>query len=458
MLPNRNEKSKRTNFKISFYFLFVILKNQEWILTEEEKQMYKEKIIRNRLRREQKEKLEKIDKKAKRRKKSRKSSTSVSECSMSSRSSSTSSSSSSSSTSEDPSSPDGFFVPNFALVQKSKTPETRSYQHQQHYPLLSAPSAAVAAVNLELYSTHQSSDKTRHAFLGYVDPMMTGMAASPPPPQETIDPSLLPMLTDNSIGFDGGFFFNNIDDDDPLNMMDDMLNYVTAEEHCHPFGDSDDFLFTSVTTTASTDQPWSIVDLDTNQTKVVNQGNLSSLKNSKFLTPILPEITNSSSNNADYFLTSLTSSNVSEEEPCSEDPLVESLHYQINPLETDDAMFREIGFPTRELILPEKCLIRELSSACAVLQNPYHQIRDISSQKKLKLQTDDLLLTQHYFFRMIRMAKGLGSFSTFSTNDQAMMLKQRLLEMVAIRSALFYHPDRESWCFIDVIFAAAIKV
>lgn len=150
--------------------------------------------------------------------------------------------------------------------------------------------------------------------------------------------------------------------------------------------------------------------------------------------------TNAESN--DFISTCLISTNDQAEDSCNYDPVIEF----VPRIGTNDVMFREIGFSNRELILPERCLIKELTDACTVLKNPYKRILVFNNYDSVR----SCRITEYSFHRLIRMSKRLSRFSQLPLSDQAKMLKFSLLEMLAIRSVLVYNPDRESWGFIDV--------
>ena len=144
----------------------------------------------------------------------------------------------------------------------------------------------------------------------------------------------------------------------------------------------------------------------------------------------------------DFISTCLISSNDQIEDSCNYDPVIEF----VPRIGTDDAIFREIGLSNRELILPERCLLKELTDACNVLKNPYKRILVFNNYDSVR----SCRITEYTFHRLIRMSKRLSRFSQLPLSDQANMLKLGLLEMLAIRSVLVYNPDRESWGFIDV--------
>jgi len=111
----------------------------------------------------------------------------------------------------------------------------------------------------------------------------------------------------------------------------------------------------------------------------------------------------------------------------------------------------ELGFPPRELILPEKYLLMELTNACTVLQNPYkrYEYFDLSNSGRM---------TEYTFYRLIRMCKQLSAFSQLCRVEQGLVLKRSLLRLLHMRSVLMYNRDRDSWCFVDVSHESKHKV
>src|SRR5699024_6156064 len=82
-------------------------------------------------------------------------------------------------------------------------------------------------------------------------------------------------------------------------------------------------------------------------------------------------------------------------------------------------------FPYQELILPESCLLKELSSACTVLQNPYKRIEVLES-----MNVDDASkISQFMFHRLIRASRALSGFNELTREDQGQLLKGSLLKM-----------------------------
>lgn len=144
----------------------------------------------------------------------------------------------------------------------------------------------------------------------------------------------------------------------------------------------------------------------------------------------------------DFISNCLISNNDHSDEACNYDPVIED----VPRIGTNEVMLREIGFSNRELILPERCLIKELTEACSVLKNPYKRILVFNNYDSVR----SCRITEYSFHRLIRCAKRLSRFSMLPLGDQAKMLKYSLLEMLAMRSVLSYNPDRESWGFIDV--------
>ncbi len=106
------------------------------------------------------------------------------------------------------------------------------------------------------------------------------------------------------------------------------------------------------------------------------------------------------------------------------------------------------AFPYQELILPESCLLQELSSACSVLQNPYKRIQYLESFNV----EDASRITQFMFHRLISASKGLSAFNGLSREDQGLMMKLSLLKMLSIRTVIMYNASRECWGFINVRF------
>lgn len=148
--------------------------------------------------------------------------------------------------------------------------------------------------------------------------------------------------------------------------------------------------------------------------------------------------------NNDFISNCLISSNDDDHsvETCNDyDPVIEL----VPRIGSNDSPLREIGFSNRELIPPERCLIKELTDACVVLKNPYKRIMVFNNYDSVR----SCRITEYSFHRLIRMSKRLSRFSQLPLSDQAKMLKFSLLEMLAIRSVLDYNPDRESWAFID---------
>src|SRR5699024_3853262 len=91
----------------------------------------------------------------------------------------------------------------------------------------------------------------------------------------------------------------------------------------------------------------------------------------------------------------------------------------------------EIGFPYRELLLPEKHLLLELSNACSVMTNPYQRIR--------VYQLDEpgaSMITDYILHRMILMAKGLSSCREMPPERQEQVVKQNLIKMMMLQSAV----------------------
>lgn len=125
------------------------------------------------------------------------------------------------------------------------------------------------------------------------------------------------------------------------------------------------------------------------------------------------------------------------------DPVLE-----IVPRIGDNRLFREIGFSNRELIQPERCLIKELTAACSLLKNPYKRI--VFTNFTTTDTIHQCRITEFFIHRLIRMSKRLSSFSQMSLADQVRLLKTGLIEMLCLRSVLLYDPDRDSWNFLDV--------
>ena len=106
----------------------------------------------------------------------------------------------------------------------------------------------------------------------------------------------------------------------------------------------------------------------------------------------------------------------------------------------------ELGFPSRDLILPEKFLIENLVSACSVLVNPYKAIRYFDD-----VYPKSARISPHFFKRLKQMCESLNSFSGLNNSfDKELMIKTGSLEMMTLRFVLMYDPDREAWGFIDV--------
>lgn len=160
------------------------------------------------------------------------------------------------------------------------------------------------------------------------------------------------------------------------------------------------------------------------------------------LPPPLPAALPTRSEANDFISNCLISNNDHSDEASNYDPVIED----VPRIGTNEVMLREIGFSNRELILPERCLIKELTEACSVLKNPYKRILVFNNYDSVR----SCRITEYSFHRLIRCAKRLSRFSMLPLGDQAKMLKYSLLEMLAMRSVLSYNPDRESWGFIDV--------
>lgn len=90
-------------------------------------------------------------------------------------------------------------------------------------------------------------------------------------------------------------------------------------------------------------------------------------------------------------------------------------------------MYREPGFPAEDLIFEEKVWIGELANAGSVMHNPYMQIKDYQRDYAPVCSAK---LTQFFFYRMIRMCKKLKAFEALMPIDQGRMLKHSLLELL----------------------------
>lgn len=106
------------------------------------------------------------------------------------------------------------------------------------------------------------------------------------------------------------------------------------------------------------------------------------------------------------------------------------------------------AFPYQEMVLPESCLLQELTVACSVLQNPYKRIQYLESFD----MEDASRISQYMFHRLIRASKGLSAFNSLSRDDQGLMMKLSLLKMLSIRTVVMYNQSRECWGFINVRF------
>ena len=120
-----------------------------------------------------------------------------------------------------------------------------------------------------------------------------------------------------------------------------------------------------------------------------------------------------------------------------------------------DSMFIEIGFcPQHQLNRNEQISIAELSQACTVLNNPYTKMIEASmfdNQNHINSSgAFDLMIPQYMLHRLIRMAKQLTSFTGLRSQDQCTIMKNRLIELFAIRSVLMFDPDKEVWALMDV--------
>lgn len=104
------------------------------------------------------------------------------------------------------------------------------------------------------------------------------------------------------------------------------------------------------------------------------------------------------------------------------------------------------AFPYQEMILPESCLLQELTVACSVLQNPYKRIQYLESFDV----EDASRISQYMFHRLIRASRGLSAFNGLSREDQGLMMKLSLLKMLSIRTVVMYNASRECWGFINV--------
>ncbi len=128
--------------------------------------------------------------------------------------------------------------------------------------------------------------------------------------------------------------------------------------------------------------------------------------------------------------------------------MIESLH----PVADPRSVYDEIGFsPAQELLLPEKCLLQELTAACSVLQNSYTRLETVAENNEEDLGGRASHLSACLFNRLEQAANRLGAFRRLNAEDRRRMLQgPSLLEMAAIRSVLLYDEFRDAWCVFDV--------
>lgn len=153
----------------------------------------------------------------------------------------------------------------------------------------------------------------------------------------------------------------------------------------------------------------------------------------------------------DYMATCLNSIDDDESSNANNyyDPVLGTFSSRITSAAADTSLFRDIRCSNRELIQPERFMIKELSEACVVLHNPYKRILYINSVMNHQCQ-----IVEFFIHRLIRMAKRLSAFNQLSGASQGELLKRNLLKMLGIRSVVLYDKDREAWFFLDVSWLA----
>src|SRR5699024_10114139 len=104
----------------------------------------------------------------------------------------------------------------------------------------------------------------------------------------------------------------------------------------------------------------------------------------------------------------------------------------------------DLGFPDHELLLQERNILLELTSACTLLKNPYKRMREHT------FGNSGCRVHGYYFYRLIRSALRLTTFGSKSRSIQGRLLKDNLMRMMALRSVLLYNEYRDAWSVVDV--------
>lgn len=238
---------------------------------------------------------------------------------------------------------------------------------------------------------------------------------------------------------------NNVTLDEANNFVKDKNDFTQYLLH-----DTDPFTFqelnltnsktsfnTSPTTTSTSNYSAhnSMVLFNTNQAQpsaapdATSHSNQAKRLKLDYIASCLSSVDDSESNNANNYY----------------DPVLGTFSSRITSAAADTSLFRDIRCSNRELIQPERFMIKELTEACVVLHNPYKRILYINSVMNHQCQ-----IVEFYIHRLIRMAKRLSAFNQLSIASQGELLKRNLLKMLGIRSVVLYDKDREAWFFLDV--------
>lgn len=106
----------------------------------------------------------------------------------------------------------------------------------------------------------------------------------------------------------------------------------------------------------------------------------------------------------------------------------------------------------------DRLLLKELCTACTWLHNPYKRMLIIRNQHYLDDSPHDCTLVDSYLYRIIRMSKRLTSFTSLHLDDQVQLLTFGMIEIIALYSMLCFDPEFQGWSFIDDHHKMTIKV
>ncbi|XP_075680871.1 uncharacterized protein LOC113797384 [Dermatophagoides pteronyssinus] len=106
----------------------------------------------------------------------------------------------------------------------------------------------------------------------------------------------------------------------------------------------------------------------------------------------------------------------------------------------------------------DKLLLKELCTACTWLHNPYKRMLIIRNQHYLNDSPHDCTLVDSYLYRIIRVSKRLTPFTSLHLDDQVQLLTFGMIEIIGLYSMLCFDPEFQGWSFIDDHHKMTIKV